>query len=295
VRLGTLSLFNQALDLKMPSDGCLLINTDDGFIEVILSVSNAFEFSRAIPLTGKNSPDKDFILELERTICVIQDKGYAIKKVVLCGKPALELEGFIKEKLNCDIEINNSISVLRNISSDTQRKGIMLNLLPREYKEHKIIEKRKRDLAYLIALLFLNIAVVTNIFFLKIKTKEEYLSLLKAEISKIDSQAAGLQKKTFKTTVLQNSSDSSRVILGLWSEIYRAAPEGVILSTIDIANQKAQNGIVLTGQAPVSEVVLAFANSLKSTGFIKKADVIYITKRKLSTQQAMDFEIRASF
>jgi len=51
----------------------------------------------------------------------------------------------------------------------------------------------------------------------------------------------------------------------------------------------------MVGQAPGSEAVLKFANAMKAGGFIKKAQVSYITKRSVAGGQLVDFEIRAGF
>jgi hypothetical protein len=104
-----------------------------------------------------------------------------------------------------------------------------------------------------------------------------------------------VQKKMRKAQILLEYSASGKIVLGLLSELYRTAPAGVSLSSLDISGKSPQGAILLVGQAPSSEMVLKFANAMKTGGFIKKTDVNYITKRNLATAQMVDFEIRAGF
>jgi hypothetical protein len=121
------------------------------------------------------------------------------------------------------------------------------------------------------------------------------LYALKSELKKIDSKASALQKKMTKARTLKAYVNSGRLKLGLLAEIYRFAPEGIFLSSLDIGGNKGQGVIILIGQGPDSESVLKFAGSLKTSAFINKTDVSYINKRKIVGQEAVDFEIRAGF
>jgi len=130
---------------------------------------------------------------------------------------------------------------------------------------------------------------------MKAKAQDAYVRALKSEISKIEEKAQSVQKKMRKAQILLEYSASGRTILGILSELYRAAPAGVTLSSLDISGKSPQGVVLLVGQAPSSETVLKFANTMKAGNIIKKTDVNYITKRNIAASQLVDFEIRANF
>ena len=125
--------------------------------------------------------------------------------------------------------------------------------------------------------------------------KEEYLSVLNSEIKKIDTQAFALEKKMVKIQIVRDHLDSGRLKLALLSGLYRLAPDGLYLNSLDISGQKSAGTMILTGKAPDSETVLKFGNALKNSALITKTDVTYITKKKTALEQTVDFEIRSNF
>jgi Tfp pilus assembly protein PilN len=109
-----------------------------------------------------------------------------------------------------------------------------------------------------------------------------------------------------KVEVLHNYLNSGKITLNILSELYRIAPDGLFLTSLAISANKPQgamvligqakgNQMVLIGQAKDNQTVLKFANALKISGLITKADVNYITKRKVSAQEMVDFELKAAF
>jgi hypothetical protein len=291
--LSTMSLFNQHINRKKDLDKCLLVYFDDGFVEVLYIGQAALQFSRAISF--KTQEPEILLQEIKRTATVLNIEGKLIEKVIVAGKSSA-VAGFaelLKKILGLSVEIDDSLDALKGFL--LENGPIRISLLPEEYKIRKVKERRARSLVYLGILLLLNVSLIANIAWFKIKAKDGYLYALKAEIKKIESRAVALQKKMVKARALREYINSGKIKLGLLSEIYRSAPEGVLLSSMDISGNKGQGVIVLIGQAPDSESVLKFANALKSSAFIRKSDVNYINKRKLPGQSASDFEIRAGF
>lgn len=296
IDLSTVSLFNQFCAQKKEAGNYLLINVDDGFMELIFITDQKLSFSRGINF--RVPPKKqDLIKEVNLTITVLRDRDFQADKIILSGK-SIDLVDFSKgleESLGYKVEIDNRLEVVKGLLGKKSDNTLSVNLLPEELKIRKIRDKRRKSLVYFATLILLNLSLIANISFLKMKAKDEYLFLLKSEIKKIETQASALQRKMLKVQILQNSLNSGRSMLGLLSELYRVAPEGVYLISLDIAGRKPQGVIVLIGQAKDSETVLKFANGLKRSGFINKADVSYITKRKITAQELVDFEVRASF
>jgi Tfp pilus assembly protein PilN len=266
ISISTISVFNQLRNAKPFSKNTLVVNKDDGFFDVLFICDNKLTFSRAIAAA-------DLGRELDLTVKTLLEKGEAVDAVVS----------------------DSAIGVVRGLTVANKSGSLVLDLLPQELKEYKIREERKRSLVYLVTLLVLNLAIIANIVFLKAKAQDAYVRMLKSETAKIETQAQSVQKKTRKAQIILEYSASSKLILGLLSELFRTAPTGVVLSSLDISGKSPQGVIVMVGQAPSSETVLKFANEMKSSGFIKKTDVNYITKRSLATAQNVDFEVRANF
>lgn len=290
--LSTVSLFNQFISRKKNQEKSLLVYFDDGFVEIIYADGGKLEFSRAIDFQPKD-PDS-LVKEIKHTLSVLQTEGKVVSRAVIAGKVlALKdpLEFFLKS-MGLAAEFDDTLDTLKGFLQDGSLK---LSLLPEEYKIRKVKEQRTRSLVYLAILALLNLSLVANIVFFKIKTKDEYLFAVRSEIKKIEGRANVLQKKMAKVRILQSYINSGRLKLGLLSEIYRGAPDGIILNSLDINGEKGQGSIILIGQAQDSESVLKFTSKLKSSSFIEKTDVNYINKRRMPAQNAVDFEMRASF
>jgi Tfp pilus assembly protein PilN len=266
VSIGTISVFNQLRPAKGFSLNTLVVNTDEGFVDILYISDDKLTFSRAV-----------FIDELERelelTIKTLQEKGLTIDSIVR----------------------ENTTSVVKGIGRIRKPDDLFFDLLPQELKSRKEREQRVRSMVYLGTLIVLNLAIIANIVFMKVKAQDAYMHMLKSETAKIEDRAQAVQKKMRKSQILLEYSSSGRIVLGILSELYRTAPAGVVLSSLDISGTSPQGAIILVGQAPSSDVVLKFANAMKSGGLIRKTDVNYITKRNIAAAQMVDFEIRAGY
>ncbi len=297
VNVSTVSLFNQFCLQKRPPANYLLINLDDAFMEIIFVSGQRLEFSRGISF-GRTKETGDLIKAIELTVTVLRDKGSLIDKVILSGK-GLDLEDFaqgIKQALPYEVEIDHTLDVLKGLVSKGNGDTLKINLLPKELEIQR--EKiRKRRLSFIFAaLLLLNLSLAANIIFLKVKAKQEYLSLLKSEIAKISPGASLLQQKMLNIRIVKEYTNSGRLTLGLLSELYRVAPEGISFGVLDISLKEAPGAMAIAGQAKDSETVYKFANALKGSALIKRADVTDIKKTKPASQeQIVDFEIKTNF
>lgn len=172
---------------------------------------------------------------------------------------------------------------------------LKINLLPAELKLQKEKENRNKAFILFVVLLLLNLSLIGNVYFLHVKAKQEFLNYLKSEVKAIDRKTSSLQKKMQKVEVLHNYINSSKFSLGLLSVLYRIAPEGLYLTALDIYGHSPDGVIVLLGQAKDPARVLKFANTLKGTGIVSKAEVNYISKRNVTGQEVVDFEIKSQF
>ncbi len=295
IRLSTISLANQ-MKARERSVGksVIVMNCDDGFIEMLFLKDGVPVGSRSFAVEDGGN-DNGWTIEFKRTLSVFALQGITAEAIFLDSKTGIAFPQSLKDEIKIPLEYVSRISVLNGLISDRAAGSLSLDLSPKEYVAGKTLEKRKKDLVYLAVLFGLNLALIGNIGFFHLKAKHEYFTMLREQIGKIDAQASGLQKKLNKILVVDEYVGSSRMIMGLLSEVHKLAPAGIGLQVLDISKSDMQRVLVLVGQADSSDQVLKFANALKKSGALDKVDVDYITKRKVANQQTVDFEIKALF
>lgn len=291
----TVILFNKISSLY-PQGNYLILHFDESYLEILLINNQNPVFSRGVIYRGSSASAS---AEIDYTASVLSDKGYLIEKVIVCGNPPGDIEKTAREYagiLAYPVEADTRIGLSAGAPDSAQEAPLRINLLPEELKSRKAAEQKKKGALFCAALIILNAALIANIVFFRKQAKENYLSLLKETVAAMSIPARELQARMMNIRVIRGYLNSGRLTLGVLSEIYRVSPEGIILQSLDIAHQKGSGTIVLTGRAPDSNVVLRYANALKSSQFITKTDVTSIRKRELLPQkQSVDFEIRAAF
>jgi len=298
ISVSTVSLFKQFLSQKRQQANYLLINIDDGFMDIIYISGQNLTFSRAVTLS-RAGEIVNAIKDIEFTATVLRDKDYPIDKIILSGSglDLQELAQGLEKAIPYQVEVDDNIGVIKG--TILNNNGYILhniNLLPDELRIQKKIGIRKKAFVYLAIMLFVNLFLLANIGFLKIRAKESYLALLNSEIQKIDAEASLLQRKLINVQILRGYLNSDRLTLGLLSELYNTAPDGVYLGSLDIFNRETQGTMLVAGQAKDSDTALKFVNAIKKTAFIKSADINRITKKSRSPgDQSVDFEIKSYF
>jgi Tfp pilus assembly protein PilN len=297
INISTVSLFNQFLEQKRQTGNYLLVNLDDDFIEMIFISAGKLEFSRGINF-GDGRGIKDLIKPVEATLTILEDKGYPIDNIILSGK-AQNLEttaNGLEQALGVRIEIDNSLDTLKGLAFRKGSRAININLLPIEFRTQKEKLEKKRSIFIFAALLLLNLSLLANIFYFGVKARRGYLNLLKTELRDIYSEASTLQNKMSNLQLAKGYMNSGRLNLSLLTELYSFAPEGVKLSSLDIVSQKTPRQMLIEGRANSPEIVYRFADSLRGSALIKKADVSFVAKANPgSSEQSVNFEIKSIF
>ena len=297
IDISTVSLFNQFYEQKRdPAVNYLLINLEDNLLDILVVQKGKLAFSRGVKFRQGEGGQR-FIKEVKENINIQETKGIKIDKLVLSGR-GIDLKSLaqdLKQALSIKVELDEAICVTRGPALRSKYNALNINLLPKEVESQKSIGKRQKSVLYLITLLVLNASLIANILFFKMRQRQEYLYLLQSEIKRIESEASLVQEKLLKTQVLKSYFNSGRLTLGLLSELYRIAPGGLYLTSLEIRGQSPSGALVLTGQAKDTETVLKFTSLIKDSALIDQADVNYITKRQSLSEEVVDFEIRATF
>jgi Tfp pilus assembly PilM family ATPase/Tfp pilus assembly protein PilN len=292
IEVGSISLFNQfCLQSRMPA-GYLLINFDDSFMEIMYINTGKLIFSHVVSFTGVLEKE-EFLRDLNVTAAVLKNENNQIDKIILSGG-RVDLGEFsrsLQGALSYVVEIDDTLNVMKALTLKDKPDILRMDFVPQEVTFQKKKEKSRRSFFYFITLALLNLSLITNIVFLKVKAKEEYLYLLKLEVNKADAKTLALQKNMLKAQLLQNYFNSNRLTLVLLAELYRKAPEGLYFSSLNISHKKIPGTIVITGQGKDSQTVLKFNNALKEIDLINKADIDYITKQSSQQQEAVEFKI----
>ena len=95
--------------------------------------------------------------------------------------------------------------------------------------------------------------------------------------------------------MLNSHLKSVRSTLGLMTEVYRIAPAGISITSLDISGQSPSGSFILTGLAEGRAAVLKFASLIRDSSLINKADVNYMRKKRIQSREVISFEIRSSF
>lgn len=297
VSISTVSLFNQLCRQNKPQANYLAVYLDDSFIEILFVNNRRLALSRWINIK-QSAPPADLIKEIELTAAVLKDKGESIDKVILGGNNR-DLDDFAKRlenTLKYKVRIDNSLDAARGFAARADDAALNINLLPEDFKIKKSRVRKKKLFMYFSALLLLNFSLAANIAHLNLKVKKEYLSQLKTELRNVSAPAFELQKKQFSALTLKNYRNSNMLVLKLLSGIYRAAPEKINLSLLDIGIRDTSGIVVVSGQAKDSETALNFSKAIQNSKLFTKANVKYIKKLSSSSQsQLVDFEINANF
>lgn len=297
IEISSISLFNQFLQEKREERlNYLLLNIENYQMDIVHLNQQRLAFSRGVNFNPE-ADMQELIKTIDTTLTVLRDKGYQIDTIILSGK-GWELEDFAQglgKVSPYPIEIDTTLNAAGGLLLENNARALRMDIMPNELKIKKNKEKRKRVLIYFTASLLLNVALLANIAFLQVKSKTRYLSALKSEIKKIDTQTSAAQKKMHKIQILRNYLSASRQTLGLFTEVYRLCPEGIFLDSLDISRKKPSEGLVIAGRAANSHTVLKFTDALKGSLFITTVDVAYIAKRKSDPQEMVNFEIKAGF
>jgi len=292
--LSTVALFNQFKAKGYDAPSYLLINCEDNFLEFLVIADGKLLLSRGFSLSVPIQL-QTVIEEVSMIRSIHGMKGNQLDKILLTGRGVI-LNDIAQSLSNAgSVEINEDISVVRGIALEHNGESLNINLAPEEFKFQQLAVSRNRSAFYFIALLILNMSLIANLIFLHFREKEDYLRYLKSEINKVSNNVSSLQKMMIKNQTVEGYSGSCKLTLGLLTELYRLAPQGMRFTALDVSNQISEGTLVIMGEAGESETVLQFVSTLKASILLKKADIQYISKSPSTLKQAVDFKIRAKY
>ncbi len=197
----------------------------------------------------------------------------------------LNIDSQVLKKISgADISFNSLLGLgLRDIDEN-------LNLLTKDLKEKAVrnIELKQRFYSgILIAAVFLTLtlAIIKDL-----DNRAVYLNMVKTELSKVSQEAKSLENIDKRIKLLENRSENKQTILSMLSELNKAMPAEVTLSSFSYEEDKQ---VVLRGQAKELSSVFKFVSQLEKAPVYKvfNPKVRYATKKKITAGEIIDFEI----
>lgn len=294
IGLSTLALFNQISRKVEESAALLCVHIEHEQAEIIGIRARKLVFSRGFSLAGAGP---DLVgREAAYSLKLMQEEG-AVEKILV--SPEKDLPQFfideIRKQTAAVVEPLKDVSLSGGFKYESAKDSLHIDLLPEEIRQQRLRSRRVRTALYFGGLLLLNLSLVGNLAFMQMKAKVQYLSILKTQTSDISPKANALQKKMLKAQVLNRYITSGKMTLKILTDLYKLAPSGVLLNSLDISEGQPAGAVVIVGQANDSESVLRYADALKNANLLRKTEVTYVTKRASSAVQLFDFEIRASY
>ena len=298
IEISTFSLFKQVRKKEKSRQTYLLAHIEDNILDIITVCEGKLNFSRGIKLKAE-SLQQDIIREIKHTLYALKVQGIDLEEIILSGpdKRLNDLVVFFVEAFRTKVGIDEDVTVARGLILEDTSEGKKLNLLPEEFKIRKIESGRKKISVYFVVFLLLNLSLITNIVALKMKEKKRYGVFLRNQIQAVSTQTSLLRDKILKLNVFHRYYNSSKVILGLLTELYRNAPDSLYLTLMEMKGHLSGGTIVLEGKAQDDSAVLNFSSMLSNSPFFGKAEVKYIKKGSSIDKEiyTVEFEIRTIF
>ncbi|MFA6217115.1 MAG: pilus assembly protein PilM [Candidatus Omnitrophota bacterium] len=291
----------------------MLLDIDGQLVELIIIANNKILFNRYFKLSGPASGWKNLLREeiIKTNDAFLKEVGKTEPQKIVClGTPASLTR--INEVLNDQAIPSSDIrtfpdqlrlpdavtATLANTPfSYVSMFGLgggsieeSLKLLPHEIKSEHI--KLSKRYAYLrIALLIIGIIFMVSAAIAKnLNTKTDYLNRLKAELSRLATEAKPLEEMDTRLKILETRSEKRLSSLEVFYELNNAVPNTLSLTSL-IYEENSQ--IILHGQAQTLSTVFEFISVLEKLPIFRNftIKVKYATQNKSQTGDMVDFEI----
>ncbi len=260
----------------------LVINIDIDRSEIMILDGLKPVFSR-----GLNSSE-GWLDEINRTLLSYKrDKG---------GKDAEEMIVMHGSNLNMEnmkSEIKKAFSIPVNfyehngdlISPDM---SLEIDLLPTEYIDKKLNMKNAKQALVTFFLLLAAVGMLAGFFVFKTQEKNEEILMLSEETDKMQKDMNQLSSFLKKTELLKYQKEEGGRIVDILKECYALVPKDIFLEGFDYEGRSV---LYCKGKAREMPSVFNFIKALEKSGYFKKVEVRYATKKEIENQKFTDFNI----
>jgi Tfp pilus assembly PilM family ATPase/Tfp pilus assembly protein PilN len=284
----TLAYWYRKIKPKQEQEPVMILNVQQSNGEIAVVCQGNLLFSRAFKLPeSKSEIYKCIAEEVDKTLKSYQKETHEEQPVnlILTGLTEELLKDIKDLKLNLPIEYiaGNPLTAVAG-----ERIESCLNLLPPSEKEkRKKLSLRKEYLriTYLIfgVIFFLSLGLLITLH-----NKKVHLNRLKQELAKISPQVKTIEDMEKRTRIISTQIWQMPKAIDVLYEIYRFLPKEISLTAL-IYEENSQ--VTLRGQTRDLSAVFNAVSNLEKSELFSNVKVRYATRKKVQTQEVVDFEI----
>lgn len=291
-------------------ENAVVINLDRDHIDVDIIEKDRIVFTRGIACdTGDPKIIDKIASEIKISIGTYQkESSRPVDKVILTGRKGEgeELKLLLGKELKVPVEIigqTENIPLGENAQIQDEDasfaepfglllrpEDIMINLIPEETREEARFALSKANLITAVFLSLLLCAVIFGLFIKKLHDKYAYLSVINAELKKIEPGVAAAKKMTRDIKIIKEMMERKPLAVDVVSEVYTVTPGSVSLNMIDFESAKT---LTVRGGASALSDMLKYVTALESSPYFEGVKVKYANKRMVENRETVDFEIDA--
>ncbi len=308
---GLLNWFNLNSELKARtlSSPIILVDCDVGTSDIAIVYKGKLIYTRGLTFgsaEGSKYPER-LAEEIDKTLPIYEKESDAPRpaQAFFTGDVSglLHLTNELERSLNMKVEFIGSFKDMPlNISPIfqpyvTQASYSSLigtafgpeevDLLPRTLRLTRAAMMKKRELAITIILMLAVIASASFMILNKIHQKERRLKMLESQLKETAPVAQEIEGMRLTSELIKSQSIKKSEALDVLNELYKILPPQIYLSIYTYEENKVE----LKGSASVLSDVFRLVTVLENSPYFQNVEVKYATKRKMGSQELVDFEI----
>lgn len=288
----------------------MLVNLDSDHIDIDIIEKDKLVFTRGVAYGFDDPKKKDRIAEqIKISLHTYQkESSKTVNRVILTGK-ATDIEKFepiLAKELKLPVEIINQVknipmnenikegdidaSYAELLGLSLRPEEIKINLLPEDVREETRMIMAKNNLVTAVFLVAILAMMACGIFLKKLHDKDIYLSVINAEVKKIDPKVITAKKMLKDMNIMRELMSRKPLAVDIVSEIYGITPSGIFLSML---NFDSNESVTVRGNAPTLSEVFKYVSILENSHYFEGVKVKYANKRTSGNKEIADFEIES--
>jgi len=295
--------------------GTALINIDEVDSEICFCFTGHLLFSRHIQLGARElHPEHmdNFFQQIDLTIKSYQkDKmGPEIERFIVIS--TLAEAALLRDRLSTEYKKNVEIfSPLESLPSSLKTEhmslwersgysiavglgiifsdiGKLLNFVPTELKDSKMIALSRRKWLKLGTLVTVVIVLCVSILWLDVYKQDFQLSQIQNKVKMLKIEATDAEKKIQLVTFVEESIQKRVIIADIISELYRLTPDDIAFRSLSLTEQGL---MTIQGFSKTRTGVNNFQNQLVNSSLFKEVTLQYASRSAMFGKELTDFKI----
>jgi len=260
----------------------LVMNAETDHSEIMILNGLKPVFSR-----GLNSPNA-WLDEIDRTLLSYKrDKGNKdVEELIILHGSNLDMEN-MKSEIKAAFSIPVAFYEHNGdfISPDMSPE---IDLLPAEYIDKRSKMENARQVLATFFLLLTAVGMLAGFFIFKTQEKNKEISMLSEETDKMQKDMDQLNSYLKKTELLKYHKEEGGRIVDILKECYALVPKDIFLEGFDY---EGRNVFYCKGKVREMPSVFNFIKALEKSGYFRKVEVRYATKKEIENKKFTDFNI----